>query len=246
MCCVGFPHTLLHILSQDLDLISSGKKKEPEPNFFGPDIFGGVGVFHVKGWGPKGSVCPSNARKTKLFGGISQIFWRDIPRVLKKLKTKVGVLFLDPRICPKSQNEVCPVLPGKVPRVKSRWHMALLIVKNVAKHPATNVKPIVPWKNQRKICHKKSHHIFRKREFLGRHACRTKLPPEKLFNRYDKRFEKREKRSEKTIRNATEKLLAPLRLLKNISPALLNNLKFFTAQNLHQKKSFYHREALQG
>ena len=29
----------------------------------------GVGVFHVKGWGPKSSVCPSNPRKTKFFGG---------------------------------------------------------------------------------------------------------------------------------------------------------------------------------
>ena len=47
----------------------------------------------------------------------------------------------------------------------------------------------------------------------------------------------------KTIRNATEKCLAPLRLPKNISPALLQ--KFFIAQNLHKKKLFFHREALQ-
>ena len=35
---------------------------------------GGVGVFHVKGWGPKSSVCPSKPRETKLFGRISQDF----------------------------------------------------------------------------------------------------------------------------------------------------------------------------
>ena len=31
----------------------------------------GWGVFHVKGWGPKSSLCPSKPRETKLFGGIS-------------------------------------------------------------------------------------------------------------------------------------------------------------------------------
>ena len=39
-----------------------------------------------------------------------------------------------------------------------------------------------------------------------------------------------------------EKILAPLRPLKNISPALFNKLKkkkFFTAQNLHKKKRFF-------
>ena len=30
------------------------------------------GVLHVKGWGPKSSVCPSKPRETKLFGGISR------------------------------------------------------------------------------------------------------------------------------------------------------------------------------
>ena len=33
-----------------------------------------VGVFHVKGWGPKSSVCPAKLRETKLFGGISRDF----------------------------------------------------------------------------------------------------------------------------------------------------------------------------
>ena len=40
----------------------SGTKKEPKPKLLSPDIFsGGVGVFHVKEWGPKSSVCPSKA-----------------------------------------------------------------------------------------------------------------------------------------------------------------------------------------
>ena len=49
-----------------------------------------------------------------------------------------------------------------------------------------------------------------------RAAClQNETAPEKCLNRYEKRFEKREKGSEKTIRNAFEKCLAPLRPLKN-------------------------------
>ena len=44
----------------------------------------------------------------------------------------------------------------------------------------------------------------------------------------------------KARKNAFEKVLAPLRPLKNISPALFNKFwKFFTAQNLHKKKFFF-------
>ena len=50
----------------------------------------------------------------------------------------------------------------------------------------------------------------------------NEIAPEKLLNRYEKRFEKREKRPPKKIRNAFEKCLAPLRPPKNISPALFN------------------------
>ena len=56
-----------------------------------------------------------------------------------------------------------------------------------------------------------------------RAAClQNETDPEKCLNRYEERFEKREKRIRKTIRNAFEKFLAPLRPLKNISPALFN------------------------
>ena len=37
----------------------AGKKKEPKPKLLGPDILRWGGGFHVKGWGPKSSVCPS-------------------------------------------------------------------------------------------------------------------------------------------------------------------------------------------
>ena len=84
-------------------------------------------------------------------------------------------------------------------------------------------------------------------EFLRAACLQNETAPEKLLNRYEHRSEKREKKIRKTIRNATEKCLAPLRPLKNTSPALFNKFsKFFTAQNLHKKKFLFHRETLQG
>ena len=62
----------------------------------------------------------------------------------------------------------------------------------------------------------------------------------KNLHRYEKRFEKGEKKIRKTIQNVFENFLAPLRPLKNISPALFNKFqKFFTSQNLHKRKSFF-------
>ena len=42
---------------------------------------GHFGGLPREGVGAKSLVCPSKPRKTKLFGGISQDFWRDIPEV---------------------------------------------------------------------------------------------------------------------------------------------------------------------
>ena len=47
--------------------------RDPNPNFLVRIFSGGVGVFHVKAWGPKSSVCPSKPRETKLFGGQPRI-----------------------------------------------------------------------------------------------------------------------------------------------------------------------------
>ena len=73
-----------------------------------------------------------------------------------------------------------------------------------------------------------------------RAAClQNEIVPEKLLNQYEKRFEKRDKGSEKRSETRLKKCLAPLRPLKNISPALFNkSYKFFTAQNLYKKKVF--------
>ena len=72
----------------------SGKKKEPKPKLFGPDIFGwGGGLPHERGGGgAKSSVCPSKPGETKLFGGISRDFCRDMPGVPEKFE-KVKVVF---------------------------------------------------------------------------------------------------------------------------------------------------------
>ena len=66
---------------------SQGRKRNPNPNFWWV-IFGWVGVFHVKGWGPKSSVCPSKPRETKLFGAIFRDFAGIFSGVLEKFEKK--------------------------------------------------------------------------------------------------------------------------------------------------------------
>ena len=66
----------------------SGKKKEPKRKRLVRISFGGVGVFHVQGWGSKSLVCPSKPRETKLFGGISRDFRRDVPGAPEKFEKK--------------------------------------------------------------------------------------------------------------------------------------------------------------
>ena len=50
------------------------RKRNPNLNFLVRISSGGVGVFHVKGWGPRSSVCPSKRRKPNCSGGISRDF----------------------------------------------------------------------------------------------------------------------------------------------------------------------------
>ena len=52
---------------------------------------GGVGVFHIKGWGPKSSECPSKPREDTLFAGISRDFGgisRVCPKSLKQKRSQ--------------------------------------------------------------------------------------------------------------------------------------------------------------
>ena len=72
------------------------RKKEHKPKLSSPDISGWVGVFHVKGWGPKSSVCPSEPGKSNFFGGTPRNF-AGISRLRPKSLTKrVSVQFLAP------------------------------------------------------------------------------------------------------------------------------------------------------
>ena len=61
-------------------ITSQARKKSTKPNFSVQICSGGVGVFYPKGWGPKSSVRPSKPSETKLLGGISREFCRDIPQ----------------------------------------------------------------------------------------------------------------------------------------------------------------------
>ena len=67
--------------------LRSGTKKEPKPKLLSPDIFWWGGVFHVKGWVPKSSACPSKR-------GIPG-FCREIPEAPEKFekKKRLGSIF---------------------------------------------------------------------------------------------------------------------------------------------------------
>ena len=56
------------------------RKRNPNPNFWVRIFSVWVGVFHVNGWGPKSSVCPSKPGKSNFFAGIS----RRYPKSLRK------------------------------------------------------------------------------------------------------------------------------------------------------------------
>ena len=63
------------------------RKRNPNLNFLVRIFSGGVGFFHVKGWGAKSSVCPSKPGKSNFFGGISRDFAgisRRCPKSLRK------------------------------------------------------------------------------------------------------------------------------------------------------------------
>ena len=46
------------------------RERSTNPDFWIRMSSGGVGVFHVNGWGQKVWSCPSKPRETKLLGGI--------------------------------------------------------------------------------------------------------------------------------------------------------------------------------
>ena len=72
------------------------RKRNPNLNFLVRIFSGGVGVFHVKGWGPKSSVCPSKPRESNFFGGISRDFAGISRGRPKSLRKKVCVQFSSP------------------------------------------------------------------------------------------------------------------------------------------------------
>ena len=70
-------------------VIAQARKKSANPNFWVRIFSGRVGVFHVKGSGPKSSVCPSKTGKSDFFGGTSRDFARisqNCPKSLRETK----------------------------------------------------------------------------------------------------------------------------------------------------------------
>ena len=69
---LGERHRLFTWATQLADFDIRARKRSPNPNVLVRISSSGVGVFRVKGRGPKSSVCPSKPRDTKLFGGTSR------------------------------------------------------------------------------------------------------------------------------------------------------------------------------
>ena len=89
----------------------------PLIKLLGPDICRwGWGVFHMKGWGPKSSVCPSKLRENKLFGRISWIltgiFGGGCPK-----NRKLVLYFLAPENALRSRHQIsiCSMALGTSP-----------------------------------------------------------------------------------------------------------------------------------
>ena len=74
----------------------SGKKKEPKPKLFGPDIFGWGGGLPSEGAGAKKFGMSLETQEAQTFWRDIPGFWRDIPGVPEKFETKVCVQFLAP------------------------------------------------------------------------------------------------------------------------------------------------------
>ena len=96
---VNIPRTGKRGLGSRKSIIQA-RETNPNLNFRARIFSGGVGVFHMKGWGPKSSVCPSNPGKSNFFGGISRDFAGDIPQVPEKFeKKKFGFNFRSLIMC---------------------------------------------------------------------------------------------------------------------------------------------------
>ena len=68
--------------------LPSGPSEHLPSNLIGVEFSGGVGVFHMKGWGPKSSVCPSKPGKSNIFAGIYPRILLGYPGGARKVREK--------------------------------------------------------------------------------------------------------------------------------------------------------------
>ena len=135
--------------------IFQGRKRKPNPNFLVRISSGGVGVFHVKGWGPKSSVCPLKPGEIELFWRDIPGFCRDNPEVPEKFEKKWFVFNFWPLILQFGHRraEACKhspassVNPGGRAKSTKPIHVDIDVVENVS---VENLPPNgLDWKNGR-------------------------------------------------------------------------------------------------
>ena len=116
----GLPNLDLSFLSlSGLSRFFQARKRNPNPNFLVRIFSGGVGVFHVKGWGPKVRYAPRNQGNQTFFLGRDILgFCRDIPEEPEKFEKKGLGSILIPyfwRIFP-ILGGIFPIRPGRFSR----------------------------------------------------------------------------------------------------------------------------------
>ena len=156
-CCFSFffcsgtfptaPIAKIGVTLPSLKRDNRGRKRNPSPNFWVRISPGGVGVFHVKGGGPKSSVCPSKPGKSNFFGGISRDCAWISRRRPENLEKKVCIQFSFPRksqVIPRTRKRRsgCSAIPCRPCRIELRYpacaplYVAIMIVAGKIHHPA--------------------------------------------------------------------------------------------------------------
>ena len=87
---------LLHFRGSPDPFLSQGRKRNPNLNFLVWIFSGGVGVFHVNGWGAERFGMSIETREIKLLGRDIPGFCRDIPEVPEKFEKKKFVFNFGP------------------------------------------------------------------------------------------------------------------------------------------------------
>ena len=140
--------------STKIRALAQGRKRSPNPNVLVRIFSGGVGVFHVKVWGPKSWVCPLKPGKSNFLGGICRDFagiGRRCPKNLRKIKF---VFNSRPLLAHRCLQNVGAEL-SKTAAPSKHWRLIQNQFPNLQRPPSTHFKPFPP---RRMRAHERYYH----------------------------------------------------------------------------------------